>query len=175
MLGTAQFELSRGPHAPDDQDKEVCLVEAAIIAAGFERRKVNLLNDCPPCFSRVLARYAILLNDGMPDNLRTELLLPFVTRLAGTAAAPDIEAAREQFIEEQSQSLAQANQSNPRTLWTMAALILDGAITLANSRPAETMSALTSSASATSMNPTALVAGVPGEGVFQPRRELEFA
>jgi hypothetical protein len=56
------------------------------------------------------------------------LLLPFVTRLAGTAAAAYIEAARERFIEEQSESLAQSNQSDPRTLWTMAALILDQAI-----------------------------------------------
>jgi hypothetical protein len=172
MLGTAQYKLSRGSHAPDDPDEDVCLVEAAIIAAGFERRKVDFVNDCPPCFSRVLARYAILLNDAMPDDLRNEFLVPFVTRLAGTAASKDIEDARERFIEEQSESVAQANQSNPRRMWMMAALILDGAIRLGNSRSTKTMSALI--ASATSMKPTALAAGTPAE-LSQPDRELEFS
>jgi hypothetical protein len=98
MSLTAPFKLARGPHAPDDPDQDVCLVEAAIIAAGFERRRVRRATDCPPCFSRVLAQYAIRLNDSMPDDLRNELLLPFVTRLAGTANSAEVESARAAFI-----------------------------------------------------------------------------
>ena len=172
MLGTAQYKLSRGSHAPDDPNEDVCLVEAAIIAAGFERRKLNSLDDCPSCFSRVLARYAIELNDAMPDDLRNELLVPFVTRLAGTAASKDIEDARQRFIDEQCESVAQALQSNPRMMWMMAALILDGAIRLGNLSPAQDM--LDMIASATSMKNTTLAAGVRGE-VSQADRELEFA
>jgi hypothetical protein len=98
MLGAAQYKLARGSHAPDNPDEDVCLVEAAIIAAGFERRGVGRAQDCPACFSRVLAQYAILLNDAMPDDLRNELLLPFVTRLAGTADRASAEATRAAFI-----------------------------------------------------------------------------
>jgi hypothetical protein len=98
MLRTAPFKLAYGSHSTDDPDNGVCLVEAAIIATGFERREVRRAQDCPPCFSRVLAQYAIRLNDGMPDDLRNELLLPFVTRLAGTADGEHLESARASFI-----------------------------------------------------------------------------
>jgi hypothetical protein len=98
MLGTAQYKLSRGSHAPDDPNEDVCLLEAAIIAAGFERREIKRATECPPCFSRVLAQYAFRLNDSMPDDLRNELLLPFVTRLAGTANSAQVESARAAFI-----------------------------------------------------------------------------
>jgi hypothetical protein len=90
------WKLLRGSHKFPGPDGGTCINEAAIVAAGFKYRAVRSLADCPPCFSRVIASYAIRLNDEMPDWLRQELLMPFVTRLAGTADtdAKEIERAR---------------------------------------------------------------------------------
>jgi hypothetical protein len=79
------WKLLPGSHDSPGPDGGTCINEAAIIAAGYKYRKVEELNDCPPCFSRPIAQYAIDLNDNMPDDLRQSLLMPFVTRLAGTA------------------------------------------------------------------------------------------
>ena len=49
-------------------------------------------------FLSAIAAYAIALNDIMPDDLRQELLMPFVTRLAGTVDAQKIEVARIKLI-----------------------------------------------------------------------------
>jgi hypothetical protein len=93
-----KVKLAKGGHKEINADGEVCVNEAAILAAGFEHRKVRQANDCPSCFSRVIAQYAIILNDRMPNNLRNELLTPFILRLAGTADRPAVELARLTFI-----------------------------------------------------------------------------
>jgi hypothetical protein len=90
--------LLGGSHKFPGPDGGTCINEAAIVAAGFEYREVKSAGDCPPCFSRVIAAYAIKLNDSMPDDLRQELLLPFVTRLSGTADSVDVEAKRAVYI-----------------------------------------------------------------------------
>jgi hypothetical protein len=46
----------------------------------------------------VIASYAIRLNDAMPDDQRQHLLMPFVTRLAGTADTPEKEIERARYI-----------------------------------------------------------------------------
>ena len=92
------WKLLDGSHKFPGPDGGTCINEAAIVAAGFEYHSVSSAADCPPCFSRVLAAYAISLNDQLPDDLRQELLMPFVTRLAGTADAPAIERQRFDFI-----------------------------------------------------------------------------
>lgn len=92
------WELKKGSHTFPGPEGGTCINEAAIVAAGFEYRSVGSVGDCPPCFSPVLATYALALNDAMPDYLRTKLLLPFVTRLAGTADIPAIEAQRKGFM-----------------------------------------------------------------------------
>ena len=92
------WRLLSGSHKFPGPDGGTCINEAAIVAAGFQYSSVCSANDCPPCFSRVLSSYAIMLNDNMPDDLRQSLLLPFITRLAGTADTPEIERQRFDFI-----------------------------------------------------------------------------
>ena len=79
------WRLLSGSHEFPGPDGGTCINEAAIVAAGFEYKKVSSADDCPPCFSKVLSTYSILLNDRLSDDLRQELLMPFVTRLAGTS------------------------------------------------------------------------------------------
>ena len=98
LTSLLNWELKKGSHEFPGPHGGTCINEAAIVAAGFEYRQVSSATDCPPCFSRVLAAYALQLNDGMPDDLRQELLTPFVTRLAGTADSREIEGRRLDYI-----------------------------------------------------------------------------
>jgi hypothetical protein len=91
------WKLLRGGHEFPGPSGGTCVNEAAIVAAGFPYRKVRSAADCPPCFSRPIAAYALGLNDAMPDDVRQQLV-PFVTRLAGSAGSPEIEAQRAGFI-----------------------------------------------------------------------------
>lgn len=92
------WKLLAGSHNFPGSDGGTCINEAAIIAAGFEYKSVKSPKDCPPCFSRTIANYAIILNDKMPDDLRQRLLLPFVMRLAGSADTEEIEQKRQELI-----------------------------------------------------------------------------
>jgi hypothetical protein len=92
------WKLLSGSHDFPGPDGGTCINEAAIVAAGFEYKKVTSVNDCPPCFSRPIAAYAIKLNDNMPETLRQELLIPFVTRLSETADSLDVERKRAQYM-----------------------------------------------------------------------------
>jgi hypothetical protein len=92
------WKLLPGSHKFPGPDGGTCITEAAIVAAGFEYRTIHGAKDCPPCFSRVIVRYAIAMNDVFPDKYRQELLLPFVMRLAGTADTPDVEETRQEHI-----------------------------------------------------------------------------
>ena len=92
------WSLKSGSHEFPGPDGGTCINEAAIVAAGFEYRMVGSADDCPPCFSRPIAAFAIMLNDTMPHGLRQELLMPFLMRLAGTADTPEVERRRYEFI-----------------------------------------------------------------------------
>jgi hypothetical protein len=92
------WKLLPGSHDFPGPDGGTCINEAAAIAAGFKYRAITKVSDCPSCFSHMIASYALLLNDKMPDDLRQELLMPFVTRLAGTAASKEIEQQRAELI-----------------------------------------------------------------------------
>lgn len=92
------WKLKKGSHDFPGPDGGTCINEAAIVAAGFEYKKIDSVRDCPPCFSRPIAAYAIKLNDSMPNDLRQELLMPFVTRLSGTADTKEMEIKRAQFM-----------------------------------------------------------------------------
>ena len=92
------WKLLKGSHGFPGPDGGTCINEAAIVAADFKYRAVKNADDCPPCFSRPISAYIIRINDAMPDDLRQELLMPFVTRLAGTADKPEIEIARAQLM-----------------------------------------------------------------------------
>ena len=92
------WKLLSGSHPFPGPDGGTCINEAAIVAAGFEYCSVSSADDCPPCFSRVLSAYAIVLNDNLTDDRRQSLLMPFVTRLAGTADSDEIEWQRFDYI-----------------------------------------------------------------------------
>jgi hypothetical protein len=99
------WRLLAGSHGFPGPDGGTCINEAAIVAAGFEYKRVSSWRDCPPCFSPVIAAYALSINDPMPDGLRQELLLPFVTRLAGTTDVIEVEVQRAQYIVTQTSEL----------------------------------------------------------------------
>jgi hypothetical protein len=92
------WRLLSGSHKFPGPDGGTCINEAAVVAADFEYRAVQRAGDCPACFSWVIAGYSIPLNDAMSDELRQELLMPFVTRLAGTADSPEREIERARYI-----------------------------------------------------------------------------
>jgi hypothetical protein len=86
------WKLLAGSHEFPGPDGGTCINEAAIVAAGFAYREIGSPDDCPPCFSRPLAAYALALNDRIADDaLRHRLLMPFVTRLGGSADTGAIE------------------------------------------------------------------------------------
>jgi hypothetical protein len=84
------WTLKSGSHDFPGPDGGTCINEAALVAAGFEYRAIQDVNEMPPCFSRVIAQYALTLNDNMRDDPR-QCLLPYVDRLSGTADTPDVE------------------------------------------------------------------------------------
>jgi hypothetical protein len=89
------WKILRGSHEFPGPDGGTCINEAAIIAAGYPYRPVRRIEDCPPSFSGPLALYAMCLNEiVLNDDLRQELLLPFVARLAGSADTLEVEMAR---------------------------------------------------------------------------------
>jgi hypothetical protein len=92
------WKLLGGSHEFPGEDGGTCINEAAIVAAGFKYRKIGSADDCPACFSRPISGYCIGLNDGMPSAVRQKLLLPFVTRLAGTADTYAVENKRAKYL-----------------------------------------------------------------------------
>jgi hypothetical protein len=88
---------SQPPQVPR-ADGGTCITEAAVIEAGLPYRAIDRAGDCPACFSRPVASYLIKLNDNMPGEVRQEPLLPFVTRMAGTADVPAVEKARAEYL-----------------------------------------------------------------------------
>ena len=91
------WKLLAGSHDFPGPDGGTCINEAAIIAAGFEYKKVRDAADCPPCFSPVLSAYLIGINDMMPHGERQKLMR-FVMRLSGSADTPVIEQQRIELI-----------------------------------------------------------------------------
>jgi hypothetical protein len=94
----ANFRLARGSHKQPNKDGNICVNEAAVIAAGFQYREIKDVSCLPDCFSRPVSEYALYLNDFMMHRVRNEFLMPFVTRLPGTSDAPWIEENRARFI-----------------------------------------------------------------------------
>lgn len=91
------WRLLAGSHPFPGPDGGTCINEAAIVAAGLPYRTIRSSADCPPCFSRPIAAYALGLNDAMPDEARPQLMA-FVLRLSGSADSPEIEAARTRLL-----------------------------------------------------------------------------
>ena len=91
------WRLLAGSHPFPGPDGGTCINEAALVAAGLPYRAIRSSADCPPCFSRPLAAYALGLNDAMPDRERPRLMA-FVLRLSGSADGPAVEAERTAFL-----------------------------------------------------------------------------
>jgi hypothetical protein len=90
------WKLLGGSHVFPGSDGGTCINEAAIVAAGFEYRRVRSVKDMPPCFSRPIFQFAMVLNDEAKEADR-QRLLPFVTRLA-CADTDEIEQQRQTYI-----------------------------------------------------------------------------
>ena len=93
-----EWKLLRGSHEFPGPRGGTCVNEAAIVAAGYPYRPVYCVKDMPASFSRPIAMLALCLNDTLEDAPRQELLMPFVTRLGGTADAPGIEMMRAELV-----------------------------------------------------------------------------
>jgi hypothetical protein len=93
------WRLLQGSHVFPGTDGGTCINEAAIVAAGYEYRRVQSVADLPPTFSLPVCNYAMGLNDCIGDDeLRQELMLPFVGRLAGSADSTEVETRRTALI-----------------------------------------------------------------------------
>jgi hypothetical protein len=137
-----EFPLAKGAH--DDPSEGRCVLEWALAVGGFPHEAIEDADELPLCFSRPLCGFALALNDGMPDELRSKLLGPFVQRLAGTAGLPETEAARAAYITEEVYSRIVGEQYEPASMfcdmvhdiefsghpqkWEIAVKILDEAI-----------------------------------------------
>ncbi len=84
----ANFRLARGSHKQPNKGGNICVNEAAVIAAGFQYREIRDVSCLPDCFSRPVSEYAIYLNDFMMHRVRNELLVPFITRLPARRMLP---------------------------------------------------------------------------------------
>jgi hypothetical protein len=93
-----EWKLLRGSHEFPGPDGGTCLNEAAVVAAGYPYRAIYCVRDLPASFSRPISMLALCLNDTLEDGLRQELLLPFVSRLGGTADAPKTEMTRAELM-----------------------------------------------------------------------------
>src|ERR1700704_1614761 len=93
-----EWKLLRGSHEFPGPDGGTCINEAAIVAAGYPYRPIYRVRDLPASFSRPIALFALCLNDTLEDEMRQELLVPFVTRLAGSADVSKIEMARAELM-----------------------------------------------------------------------------
>jgi hypothetical protein len=93
-----EWKLLRGSHEFPGPRGGTCINEAAIVAAGYAYRPVYCVKDMPASFSRPIAMLALCLNDTLEDQLRQELLMPFVTRLGGTTDTADIEMTRAELM-----------------------------------------------------------------------------
>src|SRR5262245_56324927 len=92
------WKLLRGSHEFPGPDGGTCINEAAIVAAGYAYRPVYCVKDMPASFSRPIAMLALCLNDTLEDELRQELLVPFVARLGATASTAAIELLRAELM-----------------------------------------------------------------------------
>jgi hypothetical protein len=113
------WKLLVGSHQFPGKDGGTCINEAAIVAAGFEYRRVHNVKDMPSCFSRPICQLAMALNDEAKEADR-QRLLPYVTRLA-CADTDEIEQQRQSYI---------SCMMAPVTPMTRGIEILEGALAI---------------------------------------------
>ncbi|HEX2552571.1 MAG TPA: hypothetical protein VHL98_02645 [Microvirga sp.] len=116
------WSLKAGSHAFPGPAGGTCINEAALVAAGFAYREIRTAEEMPPCFSRPICRFAMLLNDLAGDDDR-QRLMPYVLRLA-CADTPAVERLRAAFIEQQTRGF------QIRITFERGLAILDGALSI---------------------------------------------
>lgn len=79
---TKAIRLEVGSH--DDFTEGPCVMEAAIVAAGFQHRSVGSAADMPPCFDKPLSEFLIQLNDNV-SPLTRQKLAPVICLMAGSS------------------------------------------------------------------------------------------
>jgi hypothetical protein len=90
------WRLLRDSHEFPGKHGGTCINEAAVVATGFEYRRVCTAQDMPSCFSRPICQFAMFLNDQAGDGVR-QRLLPFIIRLA-CADSEEVELQRQRYI-----------------------------------------------------------------------------
>ncbi len=84
------WKLLRGSHEFPGPDGGTCVNEAAIVAAGYPYTLGAVVSTTARRRSRVRWHFRhVPERIALDDELRQDLLLPFVTRLAGSADAPE--------------------------------------------------------------------------------------
>src|SRR3954453_3505690 len=78
------WRLLRGSHEFPGKDGGTCINEAAVIAAGFDYRRICKVTQIPSCFSRPICEFAMFLNDQADDEERQRLLPLLCAWLAPT-------------------------------------------------------------------------------------------
>ncbi len=116
------WTLQAGSHAFPGPDGGTCINEAALVAAGFAYREIRAAEAMPPCFSRPICRFAMLLNDHAGDEER-QRLIPYVLRLA-CADSPAVERLRSAYIEQQTRGF------QVRITFDRGLAILEGALSI---------------------------------------------
>lgn len=93
-----RFYLAKGAHEYTWPIGPVCLLEASIVMAGFPYRPVRSGRDLPDSFSPSLSVFGIHLNEGSQEDMRQDLLTPFITRLPNTMKTLVLENTRAAYI-----------------------------------------------------------------------------
>jgi len=75
-------------HGAHREGEKMCAMEAVAFVAG------EPWSDTPQCASPVIGAFMRSWNDILPDNERTALLLPLITRLIGTVGSAELEQRR---------------------------------------------------------------------------------
>lgn len=74
MKEMLNWKLLSGSHKFPGPDGGTCINEAAIVAAGFEYKRILSPHDLPECFCKTLGGLLIRLNDSLDDKNRQQLI-----------------------------------------------------------------------------------------------------
>jgi hypothetical protein len=91
------WKLKAGSHPFPDKNGGTCINEAALVAAGFAYKEIQDADEMPPCFSRTIVDWAMIVNDTLKDDDR-QRLLPYIILLAGTSDDAKIETKRKMIL-----------------------------------------------------------------------------
>ncbi len=79
-------KLDRGGHA--GPDKGMCVMEAVSYVAGEQ------WSDRPDCVCQIVGAFMRAWNDALPDELRTEIMLPLIPKITGSVVSRDAQVRR---------------------------------------------------------------------------------